>query len=268
MQPEPIKSIAAHYGSQDLVSRMLDALRAAGHDTEPLTVATLSLVDQLHGGGINGTIAMAEFAGVRPGMTVLDAGSGVGGSSRVLAGVYGCRVEAIDLTPEYVAATEALDRLCDIADRISVREASVTELPFAAEKFDLVWCQNVSMNVADKQSMFSEAFRVLKPGGRYVLSHMALGGAGEPHYPLPWAREPSYSFLGTTEAFLGGLRAAGFASIESRLETGAPSVVSRPEELGPATVMGPDMPDRQANVGRSRAEGRLVGMLVRAERAE
>jgi hypothetical protein len=44
---------------------MLGALRAAGHATEPMTMATLSLVDQPHGGGLNGTVAMAEFAGVR-----------------------------------------------------------------------------------------------------------------------------------------------------------------------------------------------------------
>jgi SAM-dependent methyltransferase len=264
---EPTTSIAGHYGSHDLVARMLGALRAAGHATEPLTATTLSLVDQLHGGGINGTIAMAQFAGVRPGMAVLDAGCGVGGSSRFLAENYGCRVEAIDLTPEYVAATERLDALCGIADRISVRQASVTELPFAAERFDLVWCQNVSMNVADKQKMFAEAFRVLKTSGHYVLSHVALGRRGEPYYPLPWAREPSYSFPGTPEALLDGLRTAGFVNLESRLEEGPPSVVSRSEELGPATVMGADMPARQANVVRSRAEGRLVGMLVRAERA-
>ena len=60
------------------------------------------------------------------------------------------------------------------------------------------------MNVADKARMFAEAHRVLAPGGRYAISHAARGPAGEPHYPLPWAADPTYSFPGTPEEFLEG----------------------------------------------------------------
>jgi ubiquinone/menaquinone biosynthesis C-methylase UbiE len=88
-----------------------------------------------------------------------------------------------------------------MADEITVREASVTALPFEDRRFDHVWSQNVTMNVADKRAMFAEAFRVLKPGGRFSFSHLALGAAGEPHYPVPWASDASYSFLGRSKRF-------------------------------------------------------------------
>jgi ubiquinone/menaquinone biosynthesis C-methylase UbiE len=260
-------SIEAHYGNDDLVERIMTALRAAGYDADNPTAEMLSLVDQLHGGGLDSTKAQAELAGVSRGMKVLDAGCGVGGSSRYLAYTYGCRVDAIDLTPQFVETAERLNRFCRLEDMISVRQGSVTDLPYEDRAFDLVWCQNVSMNVEDKPRMFAEAYRVLGPGGRYTLSHLAQGETGEPHYPLPWAREPSYSFIETPKEMLEVLKAAGFVNIVVRQGTSS-AAKAPPEGLGSQVVMGPDMPLRSANAIRSREEGRLIGMLIVAERPQ
>ncbi len=245
------------------------ALQEAGHDTANPTVEMLNLIDQLHGGGLDSTKAQAELIGVTKDMRVLDAGCGVGGSSRYLAHTYGCRIEAIDLTPQFVETAARLNKLCGIDGKISVRQGSVTDLPYGDQCFDLVWCQNVTMNVEDKSRMFAEAYRVLLPGGRYTFSHAARGPAGEPYYPLPWAMDPSYSFLGTPGEILAWLGMAGFTKIETRNETGGPGSTRerRADELGPSTIMGADMPDRQANAARSGQDGRLIRMLVVAERA-
>jgi len=258
-------AVVRHYAVDDLADRILRALAAAGHDVSHPTVEMVNLADQMHGGGLNATKVQVELAGIAAGMRVLDAGCGVGGSSRYLAHAYGCRVDAVDLTPQFVAAAERLNALCGMADKITVREASVTALPFEDRRFDHVWCQNVTMNVADKRMMFTEAFRVLKPGGRFSFSHVALGPAGEPHYPLPWASDASYSFLGRPEEILQILRDAGFAKVENRSEVSVPGT-RPPNDLGAAVVMGSDMPQRQANAARSVREGRLVPMLVIAER--
>ena len=144
----------------------------------------------------------------------------------------------------------------------------MTDLPYEDRSFDLVWCQNVTMNVEDKRRMFGEAYRVLVPGGRYTFSHAARGSAGDPYYPLPWARDSSYSFLGTPEEILALLGAVGFTNIKSRDETGKPGSAGerRGDELGASMILGADMPERQANAARSGREGRLVRMLVVAER--
>lgn len=199
---------------------------------------------------------------------VLDAGCGIGGSSRFLAHTYGCRVEGIDLTPEFVEAAAQLNALCGLGDKISVRTGTVTDLPYEDKSFDLVWSQNVTMNVEDKPRMFIEAWRVLTPGGRFALSHAAQGPAGEPYYPLPWAKQPSYSFLGTPEEVLRQVKEAGFVNIDSRNEAGPPGHARgrAANDLGPSVIMGPDMPVRQANAARSGQEGRLIGMIVVAER--
>lgn len=266
---EPTSSIQTHYGSDDLVDRIMSALATAGHDIANPTVEMLNLIDQLHGGGVNSTKTQAELVGITSNMRVLDAGCGIGGSSRYLAHTYGCQIEAIDLTPEFVETATRLNKLCGVEDKISVRLGSVTDLPYEDQSFDMVWCQNVTMNIEDKPAAFAEAYRVLVPGGRYTISHAAQGPEGEPHYPLPWAREPSYSFLGTPEEVLGWLGEAEFKIVENQNEgggAGSARPVLPPGTLGPETILGPDMPDRLANSARAAKEGRLIAMLVVAER--
>lgn len=211
---------------------------------------------------------MAKLAGVAPGMRVLDAGSGLGGTGRYLAETFGTSVEAVDLTPEYIEAASEIDRLCGLDGLIRARVGSVTALPFGPGEFDLVWSHYVAMNVADKAGLYAEAFRVLRPGGRLVFAMLAEGPEGPPHYPLPWAREPGYSFLVTPEVLLEGIEGAGFRVIEARRPPPGP----RPGSMGDAglaaktAAMGDDMAGREANAARSVAEGRLQPIMVLAER--
>jgi hypothetical protein len=127
---EATSSILGHYGAEDLVNRIMRALAAAGYNTVSPTVEMLNLIDQLHGGGLNSTKVQAEMAGVAKDMRILDAGCGVGGSSRYLAHTYRCQVEAIDLTPQYVEAAVRLNELCGLDKKIVVRQGSVTDLPY------------------------------------------------------------------------------------------------------------------------------------------
>ena len=81
---------------------------------------------------------------------VLDVGCGIGGPARYLAHTYGCRVDGIDLTPELVETGRVLTERCKLADRVVLQVGNALELPYPDQTFDVVWCQNVTMNIADK----------------------------------------------------------------------------------------------------------------------
>jgi sarcosine/dimethylglycine N-methyltransferase len=133
-------------------------------------------------------------------MHVLDLGSGLGGSSRYLAAVCGCRVSAVDLTPEFVELARILTARCGLADSIDYRQASALALPFEDASFDHVWCHNVTMNIADRVTLARQVARVLRRQARFSCVETAQGPAGPPSFPLPWAIDASASCLATPEA--------------------------------------------------------------------
>ena len=101
-------SIQTHYGSDDLVDRIMSALEAAGHDTANPTVEMLNLVDQLHGGGLNSTKAQAELVSIAEDTRVLDAGCV---SSPPQSGLYRGKLEvAASCRRQYIMARAILRR--------------------------------------------------------------------------------------------------------------------------------------------------------------
>ncbi len=240
----------------------------------PIDARRLAPIDQFHVGGLAATVAFAERVGVTPGLRVLDAGSGIGGPARYLAQTFGCRVEGVDLAPDYVALATMLTERAGLADRVTFREGDLTALPFADAAFDLVWTQHVAMNIADRAGLYSELRRVLKPGGRLAFyDPVAADGHPELIYPVPWAETAATSTLLTaaeTREVLGATgftvarlddvtaEAMGWAQAQGAPRTGAPNV---------AMIVGPRMAGMAANFAQNLREGRARLMMGVAEAA-
>jgi len=206
-------------------------------------------------------------------MHVLDIGCGVGGPARYLAATFGCRVTGVDLTAEFIAVAQMLTARCHLDHFVDFRQANALDLPFADASFDMVWCQNVTMNIEDKAAFYREVARVLKPGGRFTSTEMAAGPAGEPYYPQPWARQPEISFLVPQEEMRAAMEAAGLRVLEWRDTSAEVTAVvqtqteqSRYGKLGVGLVAGPDIGERVSNSRRSIAEGRLANVMILAEK--
>jgi sarcosine/dimethylglycine N-methyltransferase len=186
------------------------ALVAAGKDLDHIRPADLALLEDFHTMGRIATAQLADLAEITPEDEVLDAGSGIGGTARYVAGRSRCHVVAVDSTEEYCDTARWLNELAGLDDLISVRQGDVTDLPFEDATFTLVFSQHVQMNVADKPLLYEEARRILVDGGRLAVWDIAAGEDREPEFPLPWADRPEYSHLTTPDRLRSAIEASGF----------------------------------------------------------
>jgi len=238
------------------------ALVAAGLDLAHLQPADLAPLEDFHTMGRIATHQLVDLLDITSDDHVLDAGSGVGGTARFVADGRGCRITAVDLTDEYCETARWLNRLVGLDDRISVRQADVTALPFANATFDMVFSQHVQMNVADKRRMYAEARRVLADGGRLALWDITSGDGGELDFPLPWADHPTQSHLATAVALHTVVESAGFAIDHWNDLTEESAALMQALLTLPANPLGlhafvADFEEKAKNLTAALADGRL-----------
>jgi SAM-dependent methyltransferase len=254
--------VKLHYTVDDLGDRVLEALAASGVDLDGLTVDDLAPVDAFHIRGRESTEELARLARLRAEDRVLDAGCGIGGTSRYLAATHGCRVVGVDLTDDYINVARMLTGRVGLDGAVEFQVGSVLDLPFDDASFDVAWTEHAQMNIADKQSLYGELYRVLKPGGKLAFHDIFEGPEGDPHFPVPWAPDASISHLVRIEELRALLGAAGFSQSTWEDRTAASTAFfhaaleRRPEGPGLHLVM-EDPKTKLGNLLRNLEEGRV-----------
>lgn len=155
------------------------------------------------------------LASLQPGQTVLDLGSGAGLDCFFAAKKVGetGHVIGVDMTPEMIArATSSAKRLN--LENVEFRQGYLEDLPVEENIVDVI-ISNCVINLSpDKSKVFTEAFRVLKPGGKLAVSDIVTDG------PLPQSIKQSLSawagcVAGAVEAseYIGMMEAVGFTNV-------------------------------------------------------
>lgn len=268
--------VEQHYTLGEIEQTILQALEGAGKDINQLTLDDLAQVDEFHIRGPEATSEMAEEIGIDAGMQILDVGCGLGGPSRRLASNYGCHVTGLDLTEAYCRVAEALSVRLGLDHLVSYRTGNALNMPFEDGCFDVLWTQHVSMNISDKAQLYAEMHRVLKPGGHLAIYDIIAGPGGDVYFPVPWARDPSISFLATDDELRNDLGAAGFNIISWRdtTDVGLAWFAAKSTQikkhgrpiLGYHMLMGDDFLPMARNQLRSFKENRMALLQVIAKR--
>jgi SAM-dependent methyltransferase len=202
--------VAGHYGRGQLEELILAAVAREGKDPENLSAGDLAAVDEFHVGGLEATQELAKHMGLRPGLHLLDVGSGIGGPARYFAAEHGCTVTGIDLTEEFVRVATSLTERTKLDGLAKFRQASALQVPFAPKTFDRAYMIHVGMNIADKSGIFREVRRVLKPAGLFTIFDILRAADGPIRYPVPWALGEETSFVAAAKDYRDALESAGF----------------------------------------------------------
>jgi len=167
----------------------------------------------------------AALAGLKEGETVLDLGAGAGIDCFLAARKVGPtgRVIGVDMTPQMIDRARENVRKSGAAN-IEFRLGEIESLPAADASIDVI-ISNCVINLSpEKDRVFREAFRVLKPGGRLLVSDIVLSR------PLPKALQESAAVYTACVAgamlrddYLKEIEAAGFRRVEIVSETAFPA---------------------------------------------
>ncbi len=273
---EKIENIVkAHYSVGDLAERILDGLADVGADLDHLSIEDLAVIDEFHIGGRKATEYMISKLSLSGDEHVLDIGCGIGGAGRTIASQVGCRITGIDLTSEYVEVAKMLTKLTGLDNKADFQTASALSMPFDDEVFDAAITIHMSMNIRDRDALYQEVRRVVKPGALFGVYDVMKKNDEPIFFPVPWAETSESSHLVKAEEMPLLLENAGFeiCKIEDRSEFAfdyfkrrLAAASSGSSSFGPHIVMGTTAREKFQNINNNMETGRITPVLVVARR--
>lgn len=144
--------------------------------------------------------------------TVLDAGCGGGANiKKLLAMAPKGQVKGIDYSEVSVEKSRKVNAKAIAAGRCEVLQASVAELPFSAETFDLVTAFETIYFWPDLADCFREVYRVTKPGGTFFICNESNG---ETNKDDKWVEKIGGMTIYNAAQILTALNQAGFTDTQ------------------------------------------------------
>lgn len=136
----------------------------------------LVMGEQIHIGGLQSSMALAEKAGIKPGAAGIDLCCCSGAGMRFLVRFRNvARMQGVDATPTVVERGRRRCQAEGTAERISFTLGDACNTGLPGTSADFVWGEDAWCYVADKKRLVAEAARLVKPGGTVAFTDWVLG---------------------------------------------------------------------------------------------
>ena len=200
-----------------------------------------------------------EFAKIKEGDTVIDLGSGAGNDifiARKIVGEKG-KLIGVDFTEAMVAKARTNAEKLGL-NNVEFRQGDIEDMPVTSNKADVIVSNCVLNLVPNKHKVFSEIFRVLKPGGHFSISDIVLEG----EIPAKW-KEIAEMYAGCIsgaiqkDEYLNIIKEAGFKNITLQKD----KTITIPDEILSEYF------DAEEIAEYKRSKTRITSITVYAEKA-
>lgn len=144
-------------------------------------------------------------------LRIADIGCGTGASTLILARLLNAKITAVDFLQDFLDVLDSRARSGGLSDKITSLCASMQQLPFEDETFDVIWSEGAIYNMGFTQGV-TDWRRYLKPEGLLVASEITwLTGQRSPELQAHW--ENQYPGIDTASANLNALENNGYTPI-------------------------------------------------------
>lgn len=153
------------------------------------------------------------------GLTVLDIGCGSGGITLSLASDYGAaRVVGIDVEQPVIDKAKRRAEARGLDDRVEFIRIDPGPYPFPDESFDIVFSKDAMIHIPDKEALFNDILRLLRPGGRVLAGDWMISHDDEPSREMKqYIEQEGLSFnMASPERYRRAMEAAGFIDVALR----------------------------------------------------
>jgi ubiquinone/menaquinone biosynthesis C-methylase UbiE len=195
---------------------------AEGHNEYGMAmVAALELIwgeGFLSPGGPEEVAATLAGRDIR-GADVLDIGCGIGGVDLLLAERFGAAsVVGVDIDADNLALAARRAAGRGLSSRVSYRRVEPGPLPFPTHNFDVVFSKDAIIHIPDKETLFGDVHRLLRPGGRFIASDWLSRDDAPPSAAMErYLAAEGLSFaMASPQRYRHAMAKAGFRAIEIR----------------------------------------------------